>query len=316
VDDIPTAGEWIYEIKLDGYRILTRFDGGTVRLITRGGHDWSSRMPSLVGALETIGVRSGWLDGEIVILDDDGLPDFNALQNAFDRKLSANIVYFLFDVPYLEGYDLRSVRLRERRQVLAHVLKDVSAEPIRLSEAFETDPASILASACRMGLEGIIAKRADAPYVSRRSEAWLKLKCKQRQELVICGYTDRTRGPGQVGSLILGVYDSAGELIPAGSVGTGWTADEARSLKTTLVKLGRDNPTFANGPKKRGRWTTRSPGSERWVEPTQVVEVEFAGWTPDGHIRHGSFVALRSDKPAKNIRREVAKALPRRATRR
>ena len=308
VTGMPPKGEWIYEIKLDGYRLMTRFEKGKPRLITRGGHDWSARMPGVVKELQTTGVRSGWLDGEIVILGDDGVPDFNALQNAFDTKTSGSIVYFLFDVPFLEGYDLRGVALRDRKQVLAFLLKDKSTNHIRFSEGFENDPQSLLASACRMGLEGIIAKRVDAPYVSRRTETWLKLKCKQRQEFVVCGYTDRTRGPGQIGSLILGVYDSAADLVPVGSVGTGWSSDEAKALKTKLMKLARDSSPFPNGPKKPGRWTTRSPGSERWVEPRLVAEVEFAGWTPEGHIRHASFVALRSDKPAKSVRREVAKA--------
>jgi len=160
---MPSSGEWIYEIKLDGYRLMTRFEKGKPRLITRRGHDWSARMPGLVDELQTIGVHFGWLDGEIVILGDDGVPDFNALQNAFDRRINASIVYFLFDVPFLEGYDLRAVPLRQRRQILEVLLNGKSTEHVRVSEGFETDPAALLASACRMGLRAAWDWKASSP---------------------------------------------------------------------------------------------------------------------------------------------------------
>jgi len=309
VSGVPARGDWLYEIKFDGYRILTRFENGNPRLITRRGNDWSSKMPGLLAELKTMGVGSGWLDGEIVVLDEHGVPDFNALQNAFDQEDSADITYFLFDVPFFEGYDLREVELRYRRQLLEAFVNEKGTDHVRFSEAFDADPASILQSACRMDLEGVIAKRADAPYQSRRTETWLKLKCKQRQEFVIVGYTDRSGGPGQIGSLILGVYDAAGALIAVGSVGTGWSGEEAGTLKTKLSKLEQERPAFANEVKKPGRWSKRRPGTERWVEPRLVVEVEFAEWTPEGQIRHASYIGLRSDKPAKNITRETAKPL-------
>lgn len=306
VSGVPASGDWLYEIKLDGYRLLTRFEDGKPRLITRRGNDWSSKMPSLLTELETLGLQSSWLDGEIVVLKEGGVPDFNALQNAFDKRLSADITYFLFDVPFFEGYDLRSVELRHRRELLETFLKEKGTEHVRLSAAFDSDPTSILSSACQMGLEGIIAKRADAPYLERRTESWLKLKCKQRQEFVIGGYHDRAKGRGQVGSLLLGVYDGNGALLPVGSVGTGWSSEEATALKTKLSKIERDRSPFLNGGSKRGRWSKRRPGGERWVEPRLVAEVEFSDWTPDGQVRHASYVALRDDKPAKSIRRETA----------
>lgn len=309
-DGVPAAGDWLYEIKFDGYRMMTRFQDGKPALITRGGHDWSAKLPGLMDELTQLGVHSGWLDGEIVVLGDDGAPDFNALQNAFDRHTSnTGVVYFLFDLPFFEGYDLRQVELRHRRQLLEALLKEKGTEHVRYSAAFEADPASILASACRMNLEGVIAKRADAPYASRRTETWLKLKCKQRQEFVVCGYTDRSDGSRQIGSLLLGVYSPTRELVSVGSVGTGWSSDEATELKTKLAKLETDKSPFTAGPAKPGRWSKRRPGSERWVEPRLVAEVEFADWTPDGNIRHASYVALRSDKAAKTISRETAKPL-------
>ncbi|CAN7598616.1 DNA ligase D [Variovorax paradoxus] len=307
---VPAVGEWVYEIKFDGYRVMARIQGGKASLITRGGHDWSAKMPRLVQELGQLGLRSAWLDGEIVVLNEQGLPSFNALQKAFDRGAGSDaIVLFLFDVPYFEGYDLREVALGARRQLLKALLDERATEHVRYSADFESDPSSILTSACQMNLEGVIAKRLDAPYVSRRSETWLKLKCKQRQEFVVCGYTDRTDGSPQIGSLLLGVHGPNGELVSVGSVGTGWDSTEAQDLKRKLAKLEVLQPPFAAGASKPGRWSKRVAGSERWVKPVTVAEVEFAEWTPEGQIRHASYVSLRTDKPASAIVRETAKQM-------
>jgi bifunctional non-homologous end joining protein LigD len=308
VNGVPAAGQWAYEIKFDGYRLMCRIEHGKARLITRGGHDWSSKMPGLVAEIEGLGLKSAWLDGEIVVLTDKGLPSFNALQKSFDRPASTAVIdYFLFDVPYLEGYDLRAVELVERRRLLKAVLDGKATEHLRFSADFAGDPASVLQSACRMGLEGVIAKRLDAPYSSSRTESWLKLKCKLRQEFVVCGYTDRSDGSPQIGSLLLGVYADDGELVSVGSVGTGWDTAEAADLKKKLAKLETQAVPFPAGVAQPGRWSRRAAGSERWVQPRLVAEVEFAETTPDGQIRHASYVSLRSDKPAKSIRRETAR---------
>jgi bifunctional non-homologous end joining protein LigD len=306
---IPRSGEWLCEIKFDGYRIMARIDDGKARLITRGGHDWSGKMPELVAELESMKIRSAWLDGEIVVLDEAGLPSFNRLQKAFDRQGSGTgIDYFLFDLPFFEGYDLRELPLVERRRLLKALLDDKGTTHVRYSADFAGDPASVLQSACRMKLEGIIAKRADAPYASRRTETWLKLKCKLRQEFVVAGYTDRSDGAAQIGSLLLGVYDDAGQLVSVGSVGTGWDAAEAAALKKKLAKLEVPRAPFAAGASAPGRWSRRAAGSERWVQPKLVAEFEYAEMTPDGQIRHATYVALRSDKPATEIRREQARS--------
>jgi len=316
VRNAPTQGDWRYEIKFDGYRIMARVDKGKATLITRGGHDWSARMPALVRELEGLGLDSGWLDGEIVVLAADGTPDFNALQQAFDSRTRADqhILYFLFDLPFFGGHDLRQVALADRRALLKAFLEGHDQGHLRLSADFAGNPASILASACRLHLEGVIAKRADAPYTSSRSSTWLKLKCQLRQEFVVCGYTERSDDAAQVGSLLLGVHDEAGALVSVGSVGTGWNAEAARALKQKVASLAVDKPPFAAGAAKPGRWSQRAAGSERWVRPSLVAEVEFAEWTPDAQIRHAVFVALRSDKPAKAIVREkpqdVATAAP------
>lgn len=307
---LPPEGKWVYEIKFDGYRVMARIANGKAMLITRGGHDWSPKMPQLVKELEELGIKSAWLDGEIVVLDDTGLPNFNALQKAFDRGTGSDaIVFFLFDVPYFEGYDLRVVELGARRQLLKALLKERASEHVRYSADFEADPASMISSACKLNLEGVIAKRLDAHYTSRRTETWLKLKCKQRQEFVVCGYTDRSDASPQIGSLLLGVHAPNGDLVSVGSVGTGWNSEEAGDLKQKLVKLEVPKSPFTAGAAKPGRWSKRVAGSERWVEPRAVAEVAFAEWTPDGQIRHASYVSLRTDKPASAIVREKAKEL-------
>ena len=306
---IPAFGRWIYEIKLDGYRLMARIEGDRVKLITRGGHDWAGKMPDLVEAIRKLGLRSAWLDGEIVVMGANGLPSFNGLQKAFDgRSGTKAIEYFIFDVPYLDGYDLRGVQLTDRRAMLKELVERKGVDRIRFSDDFQGAPGAILQSACRMGLEGVIAKREDSLYASARSDAWLKLKCKLRQEFLICGYTDRSDGAAEIGSLLLGVYSDAGQLESVGNVGTGWSAAEAADLKMKLAKMEVDEPPFDAGPTKPGRWSRRVAGSERWVKPRLVAEVQFADMTPDGHIRHATYVALRTDKAAKDVRREMVQA--------
>ena len=310
---VPANGAWVYEVKFDGYRLMTRIEKGRARLITRGGHDWTSKLASLATEVEALGLDSAWLDGEIVVLAADGTPDFNALQNAFDAARTDSIVYFLFDLPFLEGRDLRRVPLSSRRAVLAQLLDAHPAQRVRYSAEFVGEAASLLRAACEIRLEGLIAKQADAPYESKRSEAWLKLKCSERQEFVIGGFTERSNAAAEVGALLLGVHDH-GRLRYVGNVGTGWDAKTGRALKARLAKLEVDASPFEAGDLKPGRWSRREAGGEHWVEPRLVAEVSFGEWTPDGKIRHAKFEGLRSDKPARAVTREAAAAAPARAS--
>ena len=303
VSAAPAAGDWIAENKFDGYRILARVADGKVRLLTRKGNDWTSKLKGLAQEVEALGIDQAWLDGEIVVLNDAGTPDFNLLQNAIDNSRSKDIVFFLFDVPFLGDTDLRAVPCASRRAVLKQLMAERTSDRIRFSEAFDAPPAQLLQAACQIGLEGVILKRADAPYTSTRTETWLKLKCQQRQEFVVIGFTDRSGASNEVGGLLLG-YHEDGELRYGGSVGTGWGSSTGRELHQQLVKLEVDKPAVNPTLIKPGRWSKRTAGSERWVKPTMVVEVAFAEWTPDGHVRHPTFRGVRSDKPAKEITQE------------
>ncbi len=313
VDRPPARGDWIYEVKFDGYRILTRFRNGAPALLTRRGFDWSDKMPELLADLRAFGLDDTWLDGEIVVMNAGGAPDFNALQNAFDHRHTKDIRYFVFDAPFLNGHDLRHVPLSERRAALKALFESKATDRVRFSEDFPGGATDVLKSACAMKLEGVIAKRADAPYVSARTDAWLKLKCTQRQEFVIVGFTDRKgdRRASGIGSLLVAVHDDRGALRFAGSVGTGWDTQTAADLKKRLEPLEIDTPAFdPTARPKGGRWSRGRNAVERWVRPELVAEVSFGEWTPDGQLRHASFEGLRADTPAGAVTKEVAVAPP------
>ncbi|WP_436194600.1 DNA ligase D [Pseudorhodoferax sp. LjRoot39] len=307
VSSVP-QGNWIVESKFDGYRLLARVDRASVRLFTRNGHDWSDKLEPIAQAIAALGLDTAWLDGEIVVLNDAGLPDFNRLQNAIDNGRTQDVEMFVFDLPYLDGMDLREVPLASRRAALRQLFEERDEEIVRFSQSFEVLPGQLLEAACQMGMEGVMVKRADAKYTPGRTESWLKLKCQHRQEFVVVGYTDRAGAAGEVGSLLLGYHEGTA-LRFAGSVGTGWSSTTARELNSLLGKLRVGKPAVAPEDAKPGRWSRRAAGSERWVQPSVVVEVAFGEWTPDGKVRHAVFRAVRTDKPAALIVRERAKAL-------
>jgi bifunctional non-homologous end joining protein LigD len=298
------AEDWIYEIKFDGYRLLTRIEGASVRCFTRNGKDWSAKLPALVKAARQLALGSGWLDGEIVVLNEQGLPDFGALQNAFDsahKTGTAEIVYFVFDLPYADGLDLRALPLTERRDRLRAVLARQPQDSIRFSEAFAQAPQNLLASAQRLGLEGVVGKRAGSHYRSSHSPDWIKLKTQLRQEFVIAGYTAPKGTRAGLGALLLGVHDADETLRYVGHVGTGFDEKTLLDLKTRLSQIHSENSPFAD---------LSAAVQGQWVKPQLLAEVSFAEWTHSGHIRHAVFQGLRLDKPARHIVRESAVALP------
>ncbi|MFY2640994.1 DNA ligase D [Achromobacter insuavis] len=299
IEGVPRQADpdWLYEMKFDGYRLLARLDHGEVRLYTRNGHDWAPKLPHLVAALRRMPLETAWLDGEIVMLADHGAPSFQALQNAFDGERTGAILFYAFDLPYVTGRDLRGEPLRVRRAVLARVMDAAGGDPLRLSDAFDAAPADLVASACRMGLEGIIAKRLSSPYVSRRSDNWIKLKCARRQEFVVVGYTDPQGARVGLGALLLAYHDEAGRLVYAGKVGTGFDDAGLAALRERLQALETRQASVKAGGGGRGT---------HWVRPELVAEVSFGEWTESGHVRHPVFRGLRTDKPARAITREVA----------
>jgi len=307
----PTHGDWLYEIKFDGYRLMTRVAKGQATIITRGGHDWTHKMQPLADELATLGLSSAWLDGEAVVLDAKGLPHFNLLQNALDSRGNGEaIVYYVFDIPFLDGYDLRGVPLHARRALLKQLLAAHGGHRVRFSDDFPASAAQVLETACSLQLEGVIAKRRDSVYTSSRSTDWLKLKCQARQEFVIGGFSDRSDNASAVGALMLGYYDDKGVLQYAGRVGTGWSSADAVELRTKLAKLVSPKSPFPPGTTRSTRWMTRPAAEDHWVKPQLVAEISFAEWTPDGSVRHASYQGLREDKDAKSVGREKAKAPP------
>lgn len=300
----PPAGQWLYEVKFDGYRLLARIQGGEVRLFTRNGHDWSERMPRQIKELTALGLGDSWLDGEVVVLNEDGLPDFQALQNAFVLGRSLDIVYYLFDAPFLNGEDLRSTPVEQRREALKRALGGKRHKLLRFSEAFEADHRDIVESACTMKLEGVIGKRLGSSYQSRRSPDWIKLKCRLRQEFVIVGYTAPQGSRSGFGALLLAVHED-GRLRYAGRVGTGFSETSLKQLHAALEALARKDSPLEE------RLTGQAARGVSWVEPTLVGEVEFAEWTREGIVRHAAFVGLRGDKPAEEIIHETPGKTPR-----
>ncbi|MGQ7958006.1 DNA ligase D [Pseudomonas sp. SP16.1] len=299
----PPQGEWLYEVKFDGYRILTRIADGEVRLLTRNGHDWTQRLPLQARALAKLGLHDSWLDGEVVALDEQGLPDFQQLQNAFEIGRSHDLVYYLFDAPFINGEDLRQTPLEQRRARLKLLLGSSRNGPLRFSAAFNAPHRDIMESACAMSLEGVIGKRAGSFYLSRRSPDWIKLKCRLRQEFVIVGHTRPQGRRSGFGALMLAVNGEGG-LRYAGRVGTGFGEAVLKELHARLQKLARADSPLA------GKLTAAQARGVSWVEPQLVGEVEFAEWTREGIVRQASFVALRSDKPATQIVRERPSAPP------
>ena len=288
---------WLHEMKLDGYRMQAHLKNGIAKLYTRRGLDWSNKFPHTLTGVEEIPAKNAIFDGEVVAFDEEGKPDFQMLQNSIKAKNDKNFRYYIFDILYLDGKDLRNLPLIERKEILHNLLGDASAQVI-FSEHIDGDGTDFYKVSCEHKLEGIVSKLADAPYRSGRNDLWGKVKCTNRQEFVIGGWTDPQGGRTGIGALLLGVYED-NTLRYAGKVGTGFNTETLKMLKKELSPLEiEETPFEENSPRGKGI---------HWVTPDKVCEVSFGEWTKEKILRHPVFVGLREDKPAREIHHEKKK---------
>jgi bifunctional non-homologous end joining protein LigD len=299
VSEAPDGGEWLHEMKFDGFRILARKDGDKVQLLTRTGQDWTARFAVVKEAVARLPVKRALIDGEVAVVMPTGITSFQALQNQLNEGESGNpLVYFVFDLLHLDGHDLTELPLIERKTALSALLgRKNAAGTLRYADHVDSDGPGFFAQACKAGLEGIISKRRDRPYVTRRSPDWVKTKCVKRQEFVIGGFTEPSGARQGLGALLVGFYEGD-ELRYAGKVGTGYTQKSAQELRKRLDKLVRKTSSFSPA-------VTPLPKGVHWVKPELLAEVGFTEMTADGKLRHPSFQGLREDKAAEDVVKEA-----------
>lgn len=295
----PTGEGWLHEVKYDGYRMGARLSGGRVTWISRNGLDWTSRFEALSSAIAALPATEALIDGEVVVLGQDGVSRFQDLQQSLGESHGSNTTYFAFDLIHLDGLDLRRCTLVDRKKVLRALFASVTRKsPVRYSDHIVGGGPEFIVEACRNGLEGIISKRVAGSYSSGRTRDWIKVKCGLRQEFVVAGFTQPAGSRVGLGSLVLGVHER-GTFRHAGRVGTGFDRARLLELRKQLEALKSDESPFdkpVDAAARRG---------VTWVRPRMVVEVAFTGWTTDGLLRHPSFQGMREDKRAEDVVKEL-----------
>lgn len=278
---VPTDSGWLHEIKFDGYRIQGHLVEGRPVLFTRNGHDWTHRMPALSEALARIPANHLIVDGEIIVPDHTGRSDHDALKEVLGAgRQSHRLMFYLFDLMHLDGFDLRAAPLIGRKRVLAELIRDVG-QPILYSDHLKDKGEAMFDHACKIGLEGVVSKRMDAPYRSGRGVSWIKVKCVMREIFTVVGYTPE--GKALVASLHL-ARKEGNELTYAGKVGTGWSLEQSAKLRRRLEKIEVDRPAVSlpgNAPKAV------------WVQPGLKAEVEYRQITSEGVLRHAVWKGVR-----------------------
>ncbi|UFW80051.1 non-homologous end-joining DNA ligase [Rhizobium sp. SU303] len=283
----PKGDDWVYEIKWDGYRLAVHIEPSGVRILTRGGHDWTDRFPAIKQAALWLPVGTAILDGEAVVLDQQGRSDFGLLQRSLGgrggKKSSSDAIFMAFDLLYFDGRDLRNSEHDMRRHLLEDLVPAEGQGDIRLSEEIDADGDQLLASACELDLEGIVAKRRRAPYRPGRGGDWIKIKCVQSDSFIIVGHEISMAARGHIGSLLLAAR-KGDDLVYVGSVGTGFKESEAWKLRGLMDRIKRKTPAIKYVGRRK---------NVVWLQPTLIAEIEYRAWTDDGQLRHSSYKGLR-----------------------
>jgi DNA ligase D-like protein (predicted ligase) len=303
--EAPEGADWLHEIKFDGYRMHARLERGEVRLLTRTGLDWTHKYPALAAAVASLGARQAYLDGELCGVGTDGVTSFATLQAAANAGTTGALALFIFDLLHLDGDDIGALPLIERKARLAALLSDVAA-PLQYSDYHKGEGPAFHAKACEMSLEGIVSKRAVAPYAPGNRGIWLKVKCLNREEFVVVGWTEPEGRRPWLGALLLAYYEPDGHLVYAGRVGTGMDTPELERLWHRLHPLATATMPLDVPPPRGARFGSPLVLSRvHWVRPELIAEVKYLTWTDDNLLRQVVYEGLRDDKPAAEVTRPV-----------
>jgi bifunctional non-homologous end joining protein LigD len=304
VSKAPDGPDWAHEIKYDGYRMHARLDCGRVRLLTRTGLDWTTKYPTVAGAFATLRAETAYLDGELCGVRPDGTTSFATIQNASDGGNAASLVFYLFDLLYLDGRSLMALPLLERKSRLQRLLAN-APDTLSYSDHHVGQGSAFFEQAAKLGVEGIVSKRVNAAYAPGNRGLWLKIKALNREEFIVIGWTDPEGSRHRLGALLLGYYEPGGKLVYAGRAGTGLDGVELERLWRRLQPLATAKMPVDVPPPRTSRFGSPLVLSRvHWVRPEMVVEVTYLTWTDDGLLRHVVYQGLREDKPAIEVRRD------------